>query len=128
MDVSFRDETRFVWAQFTGTWNLDELPGLLANILKECGTRRCNLLLIDILSVKNDQISTFERYKMGLGAASMSGGVRRMATVARPDQIDPQHFGETVARNRGMNIRIFGEVEPAQAWLLQPEGPEDLPR
>jgi hypothetical protein len=28
MDVTFRGEKRFVWAQFNGTWNLDELPPL----------------------------------------------------------------------------------------------------
>ncbi|HVE38791.1 MAG TPA: hypothetical protein VNM14_02815 [Planctomycetota bacterium] len=128
MDVSFRDEKRFVWAQFNGTWTLDELPGLLAVIQKECGTRGCPLLLIDLRALKNNEISTFERFKIGLGAASLAGGVQRMATLARPDQIDPQRFGETVARNRGLNTRIFGEQEKALAWLLQPEGKEDLPR
>jgi hypothetical protein len=54
-----------------------------------------------------------------MAAASLAGGVGRMAALARPDQIDPQRFGETVARNRGMNIRIFSELQPALSWLLE---------
>jgi len=119
MDVSFRDEKRFVWARFNGTWNLDELPALLESIRKECAARKCALLMIDLLVLQNGEISTFERYKMGMAAASLAGGVGRMAALARPDQIDPRRFGETVARNRGMNIRIFSEVQAALDWLLE---------
>jgi len=121
MDVSFGDEKRFVWVQFNGTWNPDELPALVESIRKECGARHCDLLLIDLIPLKNGEISTFERYKMGLAAASLSTGVRRMAALARPDQIDPQRFGETVARNRGINVRIFADPKVAESWLLQGE-------
>jgi hypothetical protein len=119
MDVTFRDEKRFVWAQLNGTWNLDELPPLLDSIRKECAARKCVLLLVDLLVLQNGEISTFERYKMGMAAASLAGGVGRMATLARPDQIDPQRFGETVARNRGMNVRIFEDEKAALSWLLE---------
>jgi hypothetical protein len=118
---------RFVWANFKGTWNLDEFPALLESIRQECAMRQCGLLLVDLLVLKNDEISTLERFKMGLGAASLADGVRRMAALARPDQIDPQRFGETVARNRGMNVRIFSVLDEALAWLLEPEPPEVLP-
>lgn len=119
MDVSFREESRFVWVQFNGAWNLDHFPALLETIRKECGARQCALLLVDLLTLKNQEISTFERYRMGLGAASLASGIRRLAALARPDQIDPQRFGETVARNRGMNIRVFTDLGTAQSWLLE---------
>jgi hypothetical protein len=118
MDVSFRDESRFVWAQFDGTWNLDEFSEPVESIRKECGARKCGLLLVDLHVLKNQELTTFERYKMGLAAASLVSGVRRLAALARADQIDPERFGETVARNRGMNVRVFADLGTAQSWLL----------
>lgn len=49
--------------------------------------------------------------------ARASGGGVRLALVVRPEMIDPQKFGVTVAANRGMHSDVFSEEPPARAWI-----------
>jgi hypothetical protein len=119
MDVSFLDEKRFVSAKLHGTWDIDELPEALDVLREECRARQQDLLQIDMSPLKNDALTTFERFQLGVGAASLSPAVRRLATVARPDQIDSEQFGARVARNRGLDIRIFSDPKEAGPWLLR---------
>jgi hypothetical protein len=44
-------------------------------------------------------------------------GIRKAALVDREAQGTRRWFFETVAQNRGFNLRMFNEVEEAQAWL-----------
>ena len=118
MHASFPDETRFVRVQLTGAWNVDDYPGVIDAIIEECETRRQNLLLIDFLELGWDRVSTFDRFRMGTGAVTLAWKVSRLAALARPDQIDPERFGERVARNRGLNVRLFTDPQEAERWLL----------
>lgn len=54
-------------------------------------------------------------------ARSAAGSrLRKIAYVdaARDNPARPQ-FAETVARNRGVNVRLFNDVPSAQAWLAE---------
>lgn len=44
-------------------------------------------------------------------------GCVRLAVVACPEHIDPQRFGVTVARNRGLDGDVFVTEADAVAWL-----------
>jgi hypothetical protein len=119
MEIFYLEEKHFIFVRFTGCWKLSEFSRLLKDILRECGARKRRLLLIDLSIVKNDYISTLERYKLGVEAATLSAGVRRVSTLARPDQIDPERFGETVARNCGLDVRVFSDPKETRSWLLE---------
>lgn len=41
----------------------------------------------------------------------------RFAYVLKEPVLDPRRFGETVARNRGMNVKTFDNPEDALGWL-----------
>lgn len=45
-------------------------------------------------------------------------GIKKAAIVDRPHSGMREWFLETVAINRGFNLRIFSEVEEARQWLL----------
>ena len=51
--------------------------------------------------------------------ASISHGLH-LAIIARPELIDPNHFGVTVASNRGLSANVFTSEPDAIAWLLEP--------
>jgi hypothetical protein len=119
MDVSYLDEKRFVSVRFSGSWKLSAFSRLLKGLLKECRPRVRRRLLIDLSGVENDYISTLERYKLGVEAATLCAGVRRVATLARPDQIDLERFGETVARNCGLDLRVFSDLKETRTWLVE---------
>ena len=48
------------------------------------------------------------------------GIVPRFAYVAHVPLRDPERFGETVAVNRGRNVKIFETPEDAFEWLTNP--------
>jgi hypothetical protein len=48
--------------------------------------------------------------------ADTADGIR-LAVVARPEMIDSEKFGVTVARNRGLVANIFESEPEATAWL-----------
>ena len=52
-------------------------------------------------------------------AATLVHQVRRLAGVLPPDVVVPERFGERVARNRGLDIKVFSEMEGARTWLLE---------
>jgi hypothetical protein len=47
--------------------------------------------------------------------------LKRIAYVEGGSEHDPQEarFAETVARNRGVNVRLFWAVEDAEIWLCE---------
>src|SRR6185436_10016831 len=102
MNVSFLPEKRFLYAQISGEWIVDEFPWLVDRILEECEARKRELLLVDFLPVSFNRLSTFDRYRLGTGAATLIDQVRRLAALVPSEHADPERFGERVARNRGL--------------------------
>ncbi len=49
--------------------------------------------------------------------ARAAGGRVFVVLVARPEMIDPQKFGVTVAGNAGLTGDVFESEEEARAWL-----------
>jgi len=43
--------------------------------------------------------------------------IPRFAYVLSEAVIDPERFGETVARNRGMPVKVFTDLDAALSWL-----------
>jgi hypothetical protein len=122
MEFSLLPDRPFVWARLSGPCTIDEICSKVEPILTECLARMQDLLLIDLTGVETSPVSTLDRYRMGSSIISFSGKLRKVATAAPPDFIDPERFGERVARNRGVNIRVFDQLERATKWLLDPSG------
>ena len=64
--------------------------------------------------------TTLERFNLGEYVAEIClQFVRpvRIALAAEIPIVDPERFGETVARNRGTNGKVFTDLEEAKAWL-----------
>jgi hypothetical protein len=62
-----------------------------------------------------------ERFDIATEWAMAAKGAIKIALVLRPDMIDPQRFGTTVARNRGLHLDVFASEAEALAWLLDPQ-------
>ena len=64
--------------------------------------------------------ATTERFRAVTQWAAAAGGTVRVALVMRPECIDPEEFGETVASNRGMDYEVFDSEREAREWLTAP--------
>lgn len=78
-------------------------------------------VLVDVYGVTG-QISFVDRYAGALFLTELLkvqawNQIRRFAMAGQPPVIDPSRIGETVAANRGVNARVFLDLEEAVAWL-----------
>ncbi len=72
-------------------------------------------LLIDTSAFKG-KLSVMQRLQMILAFVANLRGYR-VAGVISKETIDPQRLGETMARNRGANVRVFTCMAEAIQWL-----------
>jgi len=75
------------------------------------------LLVNGILVTGFDPPSLSERYFLVEKWALTAGGALRVAMVLRPEMIDPEKFGVTVAFNRRLIADVFVDEGPAVEWL-----------
>lgn len=73
-------------------------------------------MLLDLREITGARMSDMDRYDIGVLAARESVGAP-IAFVASEALVDPRRFGEVVARNRGLNVRVFTDMDEATAWL-----------
>ncbi|TET51658.1 MAG: hypothetical protein E3J64_06480 [Anaerolineales bacterium] len=64
-------------------------------------------------------LDDYEMPAGGFAALERPGVLRQAAIVDRKDFERNFRFCETVARNRGFNVRFFTEVEDAMAWVSE---------
>lgn len=60
--------------------------------------------------------STMERFDYGIMLAKHFTNLQ-VAIVVHESLRDPKLFGETVAVNRGANVRVFTNLDGARSWL-----------
>jgi hypothetical protein len=105
----------------SGANTAEVVRSYLHEVLEICATRRCAAVLLEE-NLTGPPMNLAEIYSI----ASEGSGYRlaRLLKVAfvnsnREHPIANMKFAETVARNRGVNVRIFPAVAEARAWLLE---------
>lgn len=92
------------------------------DVARESHKRR---VLIDAIEVTG-QLSTVERregarYLCEADLADPSNRIAAIAVAGREPLVDPTRFGETAARERGCNGRVFVDLTEATEWLASIE-------
>jgi hypothetical protein len=82
-------------------------------IVKHCMRANKNKLLLDFTEA-HGEVSLADRYFLGEQAQIFAHYRLKVATVDRPERIDPRRFGEMAPQNRGVNVRAFTSVEDAE--------------
>jgi len=115
----------YLEAKFTGAVATEEIWRQYELIAIHCKRANKNKLLLDITDTYGD-LSLAHRYRLGDKAETfMFYNLIKIAVVCRQEQLDWQKFGEMVARNRWVNVRVFTSVEDAEKWLmLKPVAPK----
>jgi hypothetical protein len=87
-------------------------------ILKTCIEQGCTKVLVDVRKLEG-WLSTLESYTVASKELEQLRwkGLSKAAIVDRPRDTGPFPFFETVARNRGLNLMMFREVDKAIEWL-----------
>lgn len=93
----------------------EERLGFFANVATEARRVGVTKVMIDARESTGD-LRTMDRFQYGELAATYLRPFK-LAFVIRADLLEPARFGETVAVNRGGNVRVFGDANEARAWL-----------
>jgi len=118
MDLRIDAEPHLLWARFSGPIDIGYICGQMDWLARECQVRTLDLLLIDFRGVELAPLTTFDRYRLGTSLLAGKDILRKVASVAAPELIDPEKFGAKVAQNRGINLQPFSDEKAARAWLL----------
>lgn len=119
--VNIELKENYLLAVFSGTFELKSNKELMVDILMECINHKLTKLLFDIRGLKGN-MSTYERYNLatyftGLTRQHPETSKIQIAVVGNTPLIDPNRFGETVAKNHGLNIKVSTEMNEVLEWL-----------
>ena len=116
---SFQIAEGFAIYRPTGDVSLQEAISLVSQAITFARDSQISRLLVDSTKLTGfGPLGTVDRYMIGEQLAHAARSSLRLAMVARAELIDPQRFGVTVARNRGLDNDVFTSEAEALAWLL----------
>jgi hypothetical protein len=108
----------------TGKFSLAEAKRTFLEVLWAVERHEVGKVLFDGVGLKGKP-GTIERFYFGAFAAreATQYAIRNrcaspeFAYVLQAPMLDPNRFGESVAVNRGMRVRVFDNLEDACGWL-----------
>ena len=101
-----------------GKVTLEQGAELVDQAIAFARDRRIPKLLINCTELVGFPSPTLpQRYFMVRGWAKTAQGLVQVVMVIRPEMIDPEKFGMTVARNAGMMADVYTTELEALAWL-----------
>jgi hypothetical protein len=121
--TSARSKLLFVITE--GEFTLDEAKRTLIEVIKAVNENGSEKVLFDGRTISGEP-TVIERYFFGEFAAYNSLRANRGVQFAKAPKfafllhqpvLDPHRLGETVAINRGMNVKAFDNLLEAAAWL-----------
>jgi len=120
-------EDGYVCLQCTGYCTLEAVKDLYSSAVNAALEHGSSHVLIDAIEVKGD-LTLLERYESSEYLAReilrrAPGKIKKIAVCSMEPPLDPQRFGEIVAKNRGINAKATTDMDEAVAWLDQPSFP-----
>ena len=102
----------------SGSVSLDQAVKMIDAALRDARTRGLREVVVNVTGLTGfASPSVGNRYSFIRQWARTAGGRVRPALVARPEHIDPEKFGVTVAANRGWDANVFVTEADAIVWL-----------
>jgi hypothetical protein len=117
--VAVEPKPGYLHVRVTGENSAETVRGYLADVLRECIQRRCPAVLIEE-DLRGPGLKLLEIFQIASqGPQDAWPHVRWIAYLdANPEhsQVDMK-FAATTATNRGLNVRVFTDVDAAARWL-----------
>ncbi|CAN5585949.1 hypothetical protein BH11BAC1_BH11BAC1_12690 [soil metagenome] len=108
-----------------GAFTLEESKRTFLQLIDEVKKSRAVKVLIDGRQITG-QPTTMERFYYGefcakevIKLAGLDSLTPTFAFTLLEPLLDPGRFGENVAVNRGMKVKIFDKINDARSWLEQ---------
>jgi hypothetical protein len=123
MQVMTEKRKDYIHAQVTGRYSFSAVQNLLVKSLDILIEKGFSKLLIDLSSI-NHNITTIERFLFGEFCAMQADRYRdkglkylKIAIFGIEPAVDSKRLGETVARNRGVDLKVTTDMSVALEFL-----------
>jgi hypothetical protein len=124
MDLKIEPQPGYLRLTFVGFFESSLIDQITGQAMEACEKHQPSKMLVDNRQVEG-QMSTMDRYNLASVFAKkyLDGKLAkkipgcRFAFVGNHPLVDPKRFGETVAVNRGIDLKVFTEMKEALAWL-----------
>jgi len=114
MEVALHET--YLHATVYGAHTPENALRFLRDVHEACVANRKDSVLLD-MRFDGPTMGTSSIFSVVQERSSMGRELRRIAYVDAARDPEKTKFAETVARNRGVNVRLFGSVEEAKQWL-----------
>src|SRR5262245_60231565 len=118
LELAFRKENDILICEVSGSYSLADFLRLADKVREQRKSLGLTRVLVDIRNVTGD-ISSLDRYRLGIYAAEKPDRAERLAVVMRREAIN--WMFENVATNRGLPTCESADPRYAQSWLRREE-------
>jgi hypothetical protein len=101
---------------FSGLFSPESARYCVRAMLAACVKENCDKILFDCTPMTGT-MSAVDRFEVAEYSASILPRTLKIAVLGRQDQILPDNFFENVARNQGLTLTVFSEIDDAIKWL-----------
>jgi len=120
-EIETKIESDYLHLQVMGYYSLAEAIRMFKYSVDTALEHKKSKILIDVKGVEGS-ISAMERFEMseflvGYTKEQNFINIGQIAVIGNEPQIDKDRFGETVAVNRGLNVKAFTNWSDAIKWL-----------
>ena len=100
--------------------SLETAVEMVSTAIEYCRTYEIDGLMVDARQLYGfPQPSVVDRYWFLRKWASESAGQVVLSMIQRPEMIDPEQIGITIAANAGLQINVFDNESDARTWLVE---------
>ena len=109
----------YLHATVTGTHNAENVARFLREVREACAAQGVSAVLLEV-KLSGPSLATGSIFSVISKESAEGRLLRKVAYIDASDR-DPAKikFAETVALNRGVNVRLFASVEDAGRWLAE---------
>jgi hypothetical protein len=120
-ELTVQEKPGYLHICVTGVNSRHTVQGYLADVAAECAVRKCWSILVEE-DLKGPRLDMVDIYEITSEASQRMGA--QTVTIAYVDvnagrSQSRMQFAETVAVNRGVNVRLFATVREAEQWLRE---------
>jgi hypothetical protein len=115
-DLRIIQKDAYVRFDYTGEFSQAAGKQCIDAMVEACRWLKISKALLDCRKMTGE-IEILEGFMVAQYGGKMRGFLTKTALVGREDQMFPDNFVENVAVNRGVNLKIFTDIEEAIAWL-----------
>ncbi len=114
--LEIQSKQNYILVNFIGAFSIEAAKKTVDTIIGTCAAEDQSAVVLDCSSMTG-KLSVIDRYRTIVYGQKMIGKVSKFALVADIKMVLPDHFAETVAVNRGINLKVFTDAQQAVHWV-----------